>query len=82
MHPSALPDLFKGTSLSSSDEYSGSGDSAIMLEGTINGERRIFTYEASFPARATDHPFLRKSGQHAASVFSSIRSACMAKRKN
>jgi Ca-activated chloride channel homolog len=60
MHPSALPDLFKGDQLVVFGRYNGSGDSAIKLEGILNGERRSFTYEASFPARATDNTFLPK----------------------
>jgi Ca-activated chloride channel homolog len=60
MHPSALPDLFKGDQLVVFGRYGGSGDSAIRLDGTINGQHRTFTYEASFPAQATDHTFLPK----------------------
>jgi Ca-activated chloride channel family protein len=60
MHPSALPDLFKGDQLVVFGRYSGDGDAAIILEGTINGERRTFTYEASFPGKVTDHGFLPK----------------------
>lgn len=60
MHPSVLPDLFKGDQLVVFGRYSGAGDAAIQLEGSINGARRTFTYEASFPARATDHSFLPK----------------------
>jgi Ca-activated chloride channel family protein len=60
MHPSALPDLFKGDQLMVFGRYNGAGDAAIKLEGMINGVRRIFTYEANFPARATEHTFLPK----------------------
>jgi Ca-activated chloride channel homolog len=60
MHPSALPDLFKGDQLMVFGRYNGAGDVAIKLEGMINGVRRTFTFEANFPARATEHTFLPK----------------------
>lgn len=60
LHPSALPDLFKGEQLVVFGRYSGEGDAAITLEGSINGAKRTFTYEAGFPAKATEHPFLAK----------------------
>jgi Ca-activated chloride channel homolog len=60
MHPSVLPDLFKGDQLMVFGRYNGAGDAAIKLEGMFNGAHRTFTYEANFPARATEHAFLPK----------------------
>ena len=38
--------------------YSGQGDSAITIEGTVNGAKRKFTYEINFPRGAEDHEFI------------------------
>jgi Ca-activated chloride channel family protein len=58
MHPSTLPDLFKGEQLVVFGRYSGSGDAAIILEGAVNGQSRSFTYESGFPGNSTEHAFL------------------------
>ncbi len=46
--PSALSDLFHGGRLSVFGRYRGAGPATIRLGGTVAGERRTFTYEASF----------------------------------
>jgi Ca-activated chloride channel family protein len=56
--PPQLPDLFRGEQVVVLGRYSGTGDAAITLEGTVNGAARSFTWEASFPARATGHTFI------------------------
>lgn len=56
--PPELPDLFKGEELVVLGRYSGSGDVAITLEGSVNGAPRSFTWEATLPARATEHAFV------------------------
>jgi Ca-activated chloride channel family protein len=38
--------------------YSGKGDAAVILEGTVNGVRRKFTYEVGFPRSGSDHEFI------------------------
>ncbi|MGC3956926.1 MAG: hypothetical protein QM813_02835 [Verrucomicrobiota bacterium] len=38
--------------------YSGKGDSAVILEGAVNGSKQKFTYEVSFPRNADDHEFI------------------------
>ncbi len=58
LHPAELPDLFKGEQLAVFGRYTGSGDAAIVLEGTVNGRPRTFTYEASFPAKASEYAFI------------------------
>ncbi len=58
LHPADLPDLFKGEQLAIFGRYTGSGDAAIVLEGTVNGQSKTFVYEAAFPARATDYAFI------------------------
>jgi Ca-activated chloride channel family protein len=56
--PPQLPDLFRGEQVVVLGRYSGAGDAAITLEGSVNGAPRRFTWEASFPARATEHGFV------------------------
>jgi Ca-activated chloride channel homolog len=58
LHPSELPDVFKGEQIVVMGRYQGTGDEAIIVEGAINGKMRTFTYEKSFPAKATDNDFV------------------------
>jgi Ca-activated chloride channel family protein len=58
LYPSPLPDLFRGDQLVLAGRYSGNGDSAVILEGTVNGKSRRFTYEVKFPRVADDHEFI------------------------
>jgi Ca-activated chloride channel family protein len=48
MYPTPLPDLFKGDQLVVVGRYEGKGDSAVTLEGKLNGTSRKLTYEVSF----------------------------------
>ena len=56
--PPELPDLFKGEQVVVLGRYAGEGDAAITLSGTVNGSPRAFTWEVSFPKRATEHDFV------------------------
>jgi Ca-activated chloride channel family protein len=56
--PTALPDLFQGEQLAVFGRYIGSGDTAVTLEGTVNGKPRSFTYEVAFPAKETEQAFI------------------------
>ena len=58
LYPAPLPDLFRGDQLVLVGRYSGRGDSAIILEGTVNGAPRKFTYEVKFPRSADDQEFI------------------------
>ena len=58
LYPSPLPDLFRGDQLVLAGRYSGAGDSAVILEGTVNGVTRQFTYEVKFPDAGDDHEFI------------------------
>jgi Ca-activated chloride channel family protein len=58
LYPSPLPDLFKGEQLVMVGRYSGKGDAAIIVEGSVNGAPRKFTYEVNFPAEASDSEFI------------------------
>ncbi len=59
MHPSSLPDLFKGDQLILLGRYKGHGDAAIVLKGVFNGEVRKIVEEVRFPApgEALEHDF-------------------------
>ncbi len=58
MSPADLPDLFKGEQLVVFGRYTGSGDTAITLEGTVNGQPRSLSYDAKFAKQATEHGFI------------------------
>ena len=58
LYPSRLPDLFKGEQLVLVGRYSGEGDSAVVLEGAVNGARRKFTYEVKFPGECSEGEFI------------------------
>jgi Ca-activated chloride channel family protein len=58
LYPSPVPDLFKGEQLVLAGRYSGSGDGAIQIEGTVNGELRKFAYDVKFNEAASDHEFI------------------------
>ncbi len=58
MYPSPLPDLFRGDQLVLAGRYSGEGNSAIILEGTVNGEKKRFTYEVNFPRDNDGNEFI------------------------
>jgi Ca-activated chloride channel family protein len=58
LYPSPLPDMFRGDQLVLVGRYSGNGDAAVILEGTVNGARRKFTYEVGFPRSGSDHEFI------------------------
>jgi Ca-activated chloride channel family protein len=57
-YPSSLPDLFKGEQLVLVGRYSGKGDSAILLEGAVDGAVKKFTYESKFPEESTESAFI------------------------
>jgi Ca-activated chloride channel family protein len=58
LYPSPLPDLFKGEQLVLVGRYSGQGDSAVTVEGAVNGEARKLTYEVKFAAESADNEFI------------------------
>lgn len=58
LYPAPLPDLFRGDQLVLVGRYSGQGDSAVILEGTVNGMARKFTYEVSFSGESAKHEFI------------------------
>lgn len=58
LYPSPLPDLFKGEQLVLVGRYSGKGDSAVVVEGSVNGAAKKFTYEVKFPEESSESDFI------------------------
>ncbi len=58
LYPSPLPDLFRGDQLVLVGRYSGHGDAAVVLEGTVHNAMRKFTYEVGFPRESEKHEFI------------------------
>jgi Ca-activated chloride channel family protein len=58
LYPSPLPDLFKGEQLVLVGRYTGRGDSAVLVEGTVNGSPRKFTYEVKFSGENSENEFI------------------------
>ncbi len=58
MYPAKLPDLFKGEQLLVFGRYDGQGGAAVTLTGTVNGQTRSYTYEATFPAKTGSNAFI------------------------
>jgi Ca-activated chloride channel family protein len=58
MHPREMPDLYKGSALTVTGRYRGSGQATIVLSGRVNGRREEFTFKADFPAESADFDFL------------------------
>jgi Ca-activated chloride channel family protein len=58
LYPATLPDVFKGEQLVVAGRYSGKADGAIRLEGSVNGEKKSYSYDANFPDKSSDHEFI------------------------
>ncbi len=58
VYPSQVPDLFRGGQVIAFGRYSGNGDIAVKLSGTLRGERQTFAYDASFPKENGANTFL------------------------
>jgi Ca-activated chloride channel family protein len=58
LYPSPLPDLFKGEQLVLVGRYSGKGESAAVIEGSVNGESRRFATDVKFPDESGDNDFI------------------------
>jgi len=56
--PSRLPTLFKGDQLVITGRYREHGDALIRLSGAMNGARRTWDYEATFPKQTRDNSFV------------------------
>jgi Ca-activated chloride channel family protein len=54
MYPPRLPDLFHGQQLIVCARYTGSGPTAFRLSGMVNGERKEYVYDVTFPVRTDE----------------------------
>jgi Ca-activated chloride channel family protein len=59
-HPSNLPDVFRGDQIVVAGRYTGKGDALLELEGTVNGAKRKFTYELTFPGKREEDSFIAR----------------------
>jgi Ca-activated chloride channel family protein len=58
LYPSPLPDLFKGEQLVLVGRYTGQGAAAVVIEGTVNGKTRKFTYDVKASGDSTENEFI------------------------
>ena len=58
LYPSPLPDLFKGEQVVMVGRYSGHGDSAVIIDGTVNGSQKSFSYDSKFPEDNSENEFI------------------------
>ncbi len=58
LYPSPLPDIFKGEQLVLVGRYTGEGNSAATIEGTINGATKKFAYDIKFAEKNSDNDFI------------------------
>ncbi len=58
LYPKALPDLFRGSSITVLGKYRGHGAGAIVLSGSVRGKGQELTYTAQFPERDKTHEFI------------------------
>jgi len=58
LHPTPLPDLFRGDQLLVLGRFAGSGNSTMTVEGMVDGLPKKLTYEVTFPKQASDHEFI------------------------
>lgn len=55
VYPRQFPDLFKGSYLTLFGRYTGTGDQAIRVKGTIGGKEQEFVFEVPFPEEKRDN---------------------------
>ncbi|HMJ91209.1 MAG TPA: VIT and VWA domain-containing protein [Candidatus Acidoferrum sp.] len=57
-YPAPLPDLFKGEQLIVVGRYSGKGDGAIQIDGSVNGDAKKFAYDVKFAGESEENDFI------------------------
>ena len=58
LYPAPLPDIFKGEQLVLVGRYSGQGDSAAVLKGTVKAGLQKYAYDLHFPEACSDNDFI------------------------
>ncbi len=75
VHPTGLPDLFRGTQLLVVGRYSGSGELPVTIAGHAAGAAISFTTVQAFPEVALEHVFLPRlwAGRKVSVLLQQIR---------
>ena len=60
LYPAPLPDLFRGDQLVLVGRYSGQGDAAAVLGGSVNGATKKFSYDVRFPGTSPENDFIAR----------------------
>ncbi|HEX4264998.1 MAG TPA: VIT domain-containing protein [Verrucomicrobiae bacterium] len=60
LYPRPLPDLFRGEQLIVAGRYSGHGNSAVVIEGKVNGQTRQFSEDLKFSGESSENDFIPK----------------------
>jgi Ca-activated chloride channel family protein len=58
MHPSELPDLFRGEQLVVMGRYDKPGRADVVLTGTVNGRQQAFERRVTLPRKDTENEFV------------------------
>lgn len=58
MQPKVMPDLFAGTQLAVLGRYNKPGKHQVILEGTVNGQKRVYEYTVEFAESNTSKAYL------------------------
>jgi len=58
LYPKVLPDIFKGSQLILIGKYTDTGHVAIKLKGDVNGRKKDYIYEKTFPSEDKENSFI------------------------
>ena len=58
LYPSPLPDLFKGEQLVVAGRFTGEVKGRLVIEGSVAGEARKFSYDVNFRSASVEHEFI------------------------
>jgi Ca-activated chloride channel family protein len=58
LYPSPLPDLFKGEQLVLAGRFAGEAKGKLLIEGSVAGEARKFSYDVNFSHDSREHEFI------------------------
>lgn len=58
LYPNPLPDLFKGEELILTGRYTTGSKGHVLLEGTVNGQKKQYEYAVEFPNANAENEFI------------------------
>lgn len=64
VYPKKIPDLFRGGQIVLLGRYRGAGHIAVGLQGQINGRKKSYVFETSFPKSSKAHDFIPRIWAH------------------